>query len=49
VLDFMKRTSILKLDAQSLASLTPAAMILARAEGLEGHRRSAEIRQPAKR
>ncbi len=44
VLDFMKRTSILKLDAASLAALAPAAMTLARAEGLEGHRRSVEIR-----
>ena len=44
VLDFMKRTSLLKLDAASLAALGPAAMTLARAEGLEAHRRSVEIR-----
>ena len=44
VLDFMKRTSILKLDAASLDKLAPAAMTLARAEGLEAHRRSVEIR-----
>lgn len=44
VLDFMKRTSILRLDAKSLAALAPAAMMLARAEGLEAHRRSVEIR-----
>lgn len=44
VLDFMKRTSILKLDAGALAKLGPAAMTLARSEGLEGHRRSVEIR-----
>jgi histidinol dehydrogenase len=44
VLDFMKRTSILKLDAGALATLGPAAMTLARAEGLEGHRRSVELR-----
>ncbi len=44
VLDFMKRTSILKLDAGSLAQLAPAAMTLASAEGLEAHRRSVEIR-----
>ena len=44
VLDFMKRTSLLKLDAKALAALAPAAMALARAEGLEAHRRSAEIR-----
>jgi histidinol dehydrogenase len=44
VLDFMKRTSILKLDADSLKQLGPAAMTLARAEGLEAHRRSVAIR-----
>ena len=44
VLDFMKRTSILKLDAGALAALAPAAMTLARSEGLEAHRRSVEIR-----
>jgi len=44
VLDFMKRTSILKMDEAALAALGPAAMTLARAEGLEGHRRSVEIR-----
>jgi histidinol dehydrogenase len=44
VLDFMKRTSILKLDAKALANLAPAAMTLARAEGLEAHRRSVAIR-----
>lgn len=44
VLDFMKRTSILKLDASALNTLGPAAMTLARSEGLEGHRRSVEVR-----
>jgi histidinol dehydrogenase len=44
VLDFMKRTSILKLDRRALQSLGPAAMTLARAEGLEAHRRSVAIR-----
>ena len=44
VLDFMKRTSILKLDAQALAAVGPAAMTLARAEGLEAHRRSVAMR-----
>ncbi len=44
VLDFMKRSSILKLDAQSLAALGPAAMTLAEAEGLDAHRRSVAIR-----
>lgn len=48
VLDFMKRTSILKLDAASLAALAAPAMTLARAEGLEAHRRSVEIRLEGK-
>ena len=43
-LDFMKRTSILKLTPQALAGLAPHAMALARAEGLEAHRRSVEVR-----
>jgi histidinol dehydrogenase len=44
VLDFMKRTSILKLNERSLAALGPVAMTLARSEGLEGHLRSIAIR-----
>ena len=44
VLDFMKRTSVLKLDADALAALAPATMALAAAESLDGHRRSVEIR-----
>ncbi len=44
VLDFMKRTSILRLTAQSLAALGPAAMTLATVEGLDAHRRSIAIR-----
>jgi histidinol dehydrogenase len=44
VLDFMKRTSILKLDAESLNALSTEAMSLAKAEGLEAHRRSVAIR-----
>jgi histidinol dehydrogenase len=44
VLDFMKRTSILKLDAAALSALAPAAMTLARAEGLDAHRRSVAVR-----
>jgi histidinol dehydrogenase len=44
VLDFMKRTSTLKLDPDSLAALGPAAMALAEAEGLDAHRRSVAIR-----
>ena len=46
VLDFMKRTSLLRLDAAALAALAPAAMTLARAEGLEAHRHSISIRLP---
>ncbi len=44
VLDFMKRTSLLKLDQRALESLGEAAMTLARAEGLEAHRRSVAVR-----
>jgi histidinol dehydrogenase len=44
VLDFMKRTSILRLTPEALRALGPAAMTLARAEGLEAHRRSVEVR-----
>jgi histidinol dehydrogenase len=40
----MKRTSLLKLDEAALAAVGQAAMTLARAEGLEGHRRSVEVR-----
>ena len=44
VLDFMKRTSILKLGAEQLRQLAPAAMTLAEAEGLDAHGRSVAIR-----
>jgi histidinol dehydrogenase len=44
VLDFMKRSSILRLDADSLRALAPAAMALATAEGLDAHGRSVAIR-----
>jgi histidinol dehydrogenase len=44
VLDFMKRTSILRLGPDELAALGPAAIALGRAEGLEAHARSVEIR-----
>jgi len=49
VLDFMKRTSILRLNGPALDRLSSAAMTLARAEGLEAHRRSVEIRRSGKR
>lgn len=44
VLDFVKRTSILKCGPEQLNKLGPAAMTLAEAEGLEAHRRSVAIR-----
>jgi histidinol dehydrogenase len=44
VLDFMKRTSLLKCDARSLEVLGPAAVALGKAEGLEAHARSVELR-----
>ncbi|MGE0212620.1 MAG: histidinol dehydrogenase [Parvibaculaceae bacterium] len=44
VLDFMKRTTILKLDSGALAKLGPSAIALGRAEGLEAHARSVAIR-----
>ncbi|HEY8572814.1 histidinol dehydrogenase [Phenylobacterium sp.] len=42
--DFLKRTSIVKCDAQSFAALAPATIALAEAEGLPAHARSAAIR-----
>lgn len=44
VLDYMKRTSILKLGPDQLRDLGPAAIALARCEGLEAHARSVAIR-----
>jgi histidinol dehydrogenase len=44
VLDFMKRTSILKCDAEALRALGPAAITLGQAEGLEAHARSVAVR-----
>jgi histidinol dehydrogenase len=44
VLDFMKRTSILKCGPDQLRALGPAAMTLGKAEGLEAHSRSVGIR-----
>lgn len=44
VLDFMKRTAIVRCDPAGLAAIGPTAMILGRAEGLEGHARSVAIR-----
>ena len=44
VLDFMKRTSIVRCDPTSLAVIGPAAVALAAAEGLDAHGRSVSIR-----
>ncbi|BCJ91875.1 histidinol dehydrogenase [Terrihabitans soli] len=44
VLDFVKRTSILKCSPKSLAEIGPAAVKLAEAEGLQAHARSITIR-----
>ncbi|WP_425229281.1 histidinol dehydrogenase [Sphingomonas sp.] len=44
VLDFMKRTSFLQLDAAALAVLGPATVALAQAEGLPAHARSVALR-----
>lgn len=44
VLDFLKRTSILKCTQSSLEKLGPAAITLGRAEGLDAHARSVALR-----
>lgn len=44
VLDFMKRTSLLKCGPEALRALAPAATQLAEAEGLQAHGRSVTIR-----
>jgi histidinol dehydrogenase len=44
VLDFMKRTSILKCGPEQLRALAEAAVTLAEAEGLDAHARSVAIR-----
>jgi histidinol dehydrogenase len=44
VLDFMKRTSILKCGPDQLRALGPAAMTLGKAEGLDAHARSVGVR-----
>lgn len=44
VLDFVKRTSVLRLGPDQLAALAPAAIALAAAEGLDAHGRSVAIR-----
>src|SRR5882724_9637345 len=44
VLDFMKRTSILRCGPDQLRALGPAAMTLGKAEGLDAHARSVGLR-----
>ncbi|MBB5047977.1 histidinol dehydrogenase [Rhodopseudomonas rhenobacensis] len=44
VLDFMKRTSMLKCGPEQLRALGPAAMTLGKAEGLDAHARSVGLR-----
>jgi histidinol dehydrogenase len=44
VLDFLKRTSIVRCDAASFAELAPSAIRLAEAEGLQAHALSLSIR-----
>ncbi len=44
VLDFMKRTSLLKCGPDQLRALGEAAITLAEAEGLQAHARSVSIR-----
>ncbi|MEO5708005.1 MAG: histidinol dehydrogenase [Alteraurantiacibacter sp.] len=44
VLDFMKRTSFIALDQAALAKIGPAAVALARVEGLPAHAKSVELR-----
>jgi histidinol dehydrogenase len=44
VLDFMKRTSILKCGPDQLRALGPTAIVLGEAEGLDAHARSVAMR-----
>jgi len=44
VLDFLKRTTLLKLGPDQLRALAPSAITLAEAEGLDAHARSVSIR-----
>jgi histidinol dehydrogenase len=49
VLDFLKRTTLLQLDAGAMAQLGPDAIALAEAEGLDAHARSIAARLNAAR
>ena len=44
VLDFMKRTSFFAMDGDAMRKIGPAAVALARAEGLPAHAKSVELR-----
>ncbi len=44
VLDYMKRTSVLRCGPDQLANIGPAAIVLASAEGLQAHGRSISMR-----
>jgi len=44
VLDFMKRTTLLKCTAETLHKIGPAAVTIGKAEGLDAHARSVSIR-----
>jgi len=44
VLDFMKRSSLISADEESLGNVGPAAVLLAQAEGLDAHARSILLR-----
>jgi histidinol dehydrogenase len=44
VLDFMKRTSFISVDRPALGKIGPAAIALAKAEGLPAHAKSVELR-----
>jgi len=48
VADFMKRSTLMACDADSLAAIGPAAVALAGAEGLGAHARSVSIRLNAR-
>jgi histidinol dehydrogenase len=47
VADYLKVISVQRLSCQALAALAPAITTLARAEGLEAHARSVEVRTHA--
>jgi histidinol dehydrogenase len=44
VLDYVKIISVQQLDQRGLRALSPSVITLARAEGLEAHARSMEVR-----